>query len=93
MALCREYFGSAGAVVFGWVFASHQLGAALAATGAGLVRDRLGDYALAWYVAGALAIGAAGLSLLLRRRGPAIVPAPVLVTAAPAASRGWRYRG
>ena len=67
VALCREYFGDRGAVVFGWVFASHQIGAALAATGAGLIRDRLGAYDLAWYVAGFLAIGAAGLSLLLLR--------------------------
>ncbi|MFG1953647.1 MFS transporter [Micromonospora sp. NPDC048830] len=67
VALCREYFGASGAVVFGWVFAAHQFGAAVAATGAGLVRDSLGDYALAWYVAGALSIAGAGLSLLLRR--------------------------
>jgi sugar phosphate permease len=71
VALCREYFGDRGAVVFGWVFASHQFGAALAATGAGLIRDRLGDYDLAWYVAGTLAVVAAGMSLLLlRTRGP-----------------------
>ena len=44
VALCREYFGATGPVVFGWVFASHQIGAAVAATGAGLVRDQLGDY-------------------------------------------------
>ena len=86
VALCREYYGDRGAVVFGWVFASHQFGAALAATGAGLIRDRLGDYDLAWYVAGALAVAAAGMSLLLlRTRGPlrgaaapaVLVPAPV----------------
>ncbi|GID55831.1 MFS family permease [Actinoplanes couchii] len=63
--LCREYFGEAGPIVFGWVFASHQIGAAMAATGAGLVRDQLGTYTLAWYVAGALAILAAILSLML----------------------------
>jgi sugar phosphate permease len=67
VALCRTYFGTDGAVVFGWVFASHQVGAAIAATGAGLVRDRLGEYTLAWYVAGGLALGAAVLSLLLFR--------------------------
>ncbi|GII26294.1 MFS transporter [Planosporangium mesophilum] len=84
VTLCREYFGDAGPVVFGWVFASHQIGAALAATAAGVVRDRLGDYALAWYVAGALAIAAAGLSLLLRRRRPA--PSPAAEHAAAAAA-------
>ncbi|MDR7322333.1 MFS transporter [Catenuloplanes niger] len=67
VALCRTYFGGDGAVVFGWVFAAHQVGAAIAATAAGLVRDRLGEYDLAWYVAGVLALGAAVLSLLLFR--------------------------
>ncbi|MEU5562170.1 MFS transporter [Micromonospora musae] len=93
VALCREYFGAAAPVVFGWVFASHQLGAALAASAAGLVRDRLGEYTSAWYVAGALAIGAAGLSLSLRRRPRGVVPTPALVTAGPAVPREWRYRG
>ncbi|MFG1608731.1 MFS transporter [Actinoplanes sp. NPDC049265] len=65
VALCREYFGDRGAVVFGWVFASHQFGAAAAALVAGTLRDRLGDYDLAWYGAGALAILAALLSLAL----------------------------
>src|SRR3954464_2960723 len=67
VALCRQYFGAAGPVVFGWVFASHQVGAAIAATAAGLTRDHLGNYELAWYASGGLAIGAAGLSLLLFR--------------------------
>ncbi|MEU4424346.1 MFS transporter [Actinoplanes sp. NPDC024001] len=65
VTLCREYFGERGAVVFGWVFASHQFGAAVAATAAGLVRDRLGEYTFAWYGAGALAILASILSLML----------------------------
>jgi sugar phosphate permease len=65
VALCREYFGASGAVVFGWVFASHQIGAAIAAGAAGLVRDQLGTYDLAWYVAGGLAILAAVLSVML----------------------------
>ncbi|MCM4080827.1 MFS transporter [Paractinoplanes hotanensis] len=65
VALCREYFGQSGAIVFGWVFASHQFGAAAAATAAGLVRDQLGAYTWAWYGAGALAIFASVLSLML----------------------------
>ncbi|HWO68375.1 MAG TPA: MFS transporter [Umezawaea sp.] len=67
VALCREIFGEAGPVVFGWVFASHQIGAAIAATAAGLARDHFGDYALTFYVAGALSIGAALLSLRIKR--------------------------
>jgi sugar phosphate permease len=72
IALCREKFGAAGPVVFGWVFASHQIGAAVAATTAGAVRDSLGAYTLAFYAAGALSIVAAALSLGIRR--PALVP-------------------
>jgi MFS family permease len=76
VALCREYFGADGPVVFGWVFASHQFGAAFAATAAGLVRDRLGEYDLAWFVAGGLSVGAAVLSLLLLRSRRRIPPVP-----------------
>ncbi|MEV4277829.1 MFS transporter [Actinoplanes xinjiangensis] len=65
VTLCREYFGAAGPIVFGWVFASHQFGAAAAATAAGLVRDRMGEYTVAWYAAGGLAILGAVLSLML----------------------------
>jgi MFS family permease len=84
VALCREYYGASGPVVFGWVFASHQIGAALAATAAGVIRDRLGNYDLAWYVAGGLAIIAAALSLLplVRRRSPVAAVAEPAVAAA-----------
>ncbi|MFI7615232.1 MFS transporter [Nonomuraea terrae] len=65
VALCRRIYGPDGAVVFGWVFGSHQVGAAIAAVGAGLTRDHLGAYDLAWYAAGALCLLAAGLSLAI----------------------------
>ena len=65
VALCREYFGASGSVVFGWVFASHQVGAAIAASAAGLLRDQLGTYSWAFYGAGALAIAGSLLSLML----------------------------
>jgi sugar phosphate permease len=65
VALCREYFGASGPVVFGWVFASHQIGAAIAASAAGLLRDQLGGYDWAFYGAGTLAILASLLSLML----------------------------
>lgn len=68
MALCRRAYGTSGPVVFGWVFASHQVGAAIAAALAGLVRDQLGTYTLAWYVAAVLCVGAAAMCLSLRPR-------------------------
>jgi sugar phosphate permease len=69
IALCRERWGASGPVVFGWVFASHQIGAALAATAAGLLRDNLGNYNAAFYAAGGLALIAAVLSTQVRRPG------------------------
>ncbi|AQZ69835.1 putative integral membrane transport protein [[Actinomadura] parvosata subsp. kistnae] len=69
VALCRRIYGADGAVVFGWVFGSHQVGAAIAAVGAGLTRDHLGAYDLAWYAAGALCLLAAGMSLAIGHAG------------------------
>jgi predicted MFS family arabinose efflux permease len=67
VALCREAFGEQGTVVFGWVFAAHQLGAALMSVVAGVLRDAVGDYTLAWFSAAALCAVAAGISLGIRR--------------------------
>src|SRR4051812_19519998 len=61
IVLCRNYFGASTLVVFGWVFASHQLGAAVAAAGAGKLRDVQGDYDLAFYLSAGLCIIAAAL--------------------------------
>lgn len=66
-ALCREIFGEQGTIVFGWVFASHQIGAAAAAFTAGAVRDSLGTYTYAWWGGAGLCALAAVLSYVLRR--------------------------
>ncbi|MFI5957248.1 MFS transporter [Cryptosporangium sp. NPDC051539] len=63
VALARQTFGAQAPVVFGWIFASHQLGAALMASGAGWIRDTFGTYTPAWYTAGALCLLAATLSV------------------------------
>lgn len=68
VVLCRRIFGAQGTIVFGWVFAAHQLGAAAAALGAGVVRDTFGSYTYAWFGGAALCAIAAVLSLSLRHR-------------------------
>ncbi len=68
IALCREHFGTRAPIVFGWVFAAHQLGAAVAAAGAGWIRDMRGDYDLAFYLAAGLCAVASLLCLSVRRR-------------------------
>jgi predicted MFS family arabinose efflux permease len=67
VALAREHFGERAPVVFGWIFASHQIGSAIAALGAGLLRDSTGSYTSAWLTAGALCAVAAVLSVLVPR--------------------------
>ena len=41
-----------GTIVYGWVFASHQIGAAIAAYGAAVIKETTGSYNLAFYIAG-----------------------------------------
>ena len=48
-------------VMFGWISASHQLGAATAAFGAGAVRSWLGSYQVAFMTSGLLCLIASGL--------------------------------
>src|SRR6201991_2816878 len=67
IVLCRNYFGSRSPVVFGWVFASHQLGAAIAAAGAGLLRDLQGNYNMAFYLAAGLCFIASLLCANVRK--------------------------
>ncbi|GAA4861229.1 MFS transporter [Kitasatospora terrestris] len=71
VALCRRYFGEDAPIVFGWVLACHQIGAAAVAGLAGLARDRFGDYDATWYAAGGLCAVAVLLCLALRRRSGA----------------------
>jgi len=66
-AICRETFGADGGVVFGWVFAAHQLGAAAAAIAAGALRDATGHYTYAWLGAAAMCTIAAVISATIRR--------------------------
>jgi len=66
--MCTRAFGpEKGAVVFGWVFASHMIGAAAAALLSGAIRDITGDYLIAWLLAGLLAIAASIASMALPR--------------------------
>jgi MFS family permease len=67
IVLCRNYFGARTPVVFGWVFASHQLGAAIAAAGAGRLRDLQGNYDMAFYLAAGLCFVAVILCANVRK--------------------------
>jgi MFS family permease len=68
IALCREHYGDDSAIVFGWVLASHQVGAAVVAFAGGVARDVFGSYDVVWYASGALCAAAALMALVIRRR-------------------------
>ena len=68
IALTTQTFGrQQGSIVFGWIFASHQLGAAFAAFSAGAMRTWLGDYQLTFISAGLLCLIASGLVIRIAR--------------------------
>ena len=78
--LATESFGEReGPIVFGWIAFGHQVGAATAAFGAGVLRDIQGNYTGAFVIAGCLGIVAACAALAIRREGdgPAATPVPV----------------
>jgi MFS family permease len=67
--LTAQRFGPERAnLVFGWIFAGHQLGAATAAFGAGLSRTVLSSYLPAFFVAGALCLFASLITLAISRQ-------------------------
>ena len=57
--LAADRFGTKATIVFGWIFAGHQLGAAFAAYGAGFIRSFYATYLPAFFVAGILCLIAA----------------------------------
>ncbi|PYI50534.1 MFS transporter [Paenibacillus flagellatus] len=66
--LTADKFGPAQAgIVFGWIVAFHQLGAAVAAFEAGLLREWFGSYDVAFMTAGYVCMLAALLSVRIRR--------------------------
>jgi MFS family permease len=70
--LAANTFGREKAgMMFGWIFAGHQLGAATAAFGAGFSRTEFATYLPAFYIAGAMCLVAALLALAIRR-GPRV---------------------
>jgi len=86
VALSTAVFGKQrGAVVFGWVFAAHQFGAATAAFAAGALRTWLGDYQVTFISAGLLCLIACGLVIRINRT-PRAVERPAALADAPAAA-------
>ena len=66
--LTAQRFGRASVgVLYGWIFFSHMVGAAVAAYLGGVLRDALGDYTLAFISAAVLGFVAAGFAMGITR--------------------------
>ena len=74
LRIATDIFGKRdAAVVFGWIFVGHQLGAGFAAFGSGAVRTLLGNYTGAFVAAGIMCALAAIAVLLIARSLPQAV--------------------
>ncbi len=76
VSLAGKVFGEENAaLMFGWIAAAHQVGAASAAWAAGAVRTGTGDYFSAFVSAGLLCLAAAMMALFIGTRPRVAVPA------------------
>src|SRR5882724_7387424 len=77
--LAANVFGKErSSIVFGWIVAGHQLGAALAALGAGAIRTYLGTYTSAFILAGLMCVTAVAVVLPIGRGKKVENPLPAL---------------
>ena len=57
VVLCRTVLGpERGTVIYGWVFAAHQIGGSIAVYAAALAHTHFGNYALSFYITGILCV-------------------------------------
>lgn len=76
LRLTTEAFGERdAAIVFGWIVAGHQLGAASAAWMAGAIREAQGSYLTAFVISGATGLIAAVIALRIGKRPMVAQPA------------------
>lgn len=74
--LANQHFGERDApILFGWILVGHQIGGAVAAFGAGLIRQEYGSYLPAFVVAGCFGILASLAFFMPTGRGRRLSPA------------------
>ena len=76
MKLANRHFGEREApILFGWILVGHQIGAAVAAFGAGFIRQEYGSYLPAFVLAGCFGVLASAAFLIPARRRPRLATA------------------
>jgi len=78
MAITADTFGRQNVgKVYGWIFMSHQIGAAIMASAAGAVRTYVGSYDIAFFAGGIIAMIAAICALNIKPKPKEAAPPPM----------------
>lgn len=68
--ISRQIFGVAkSGIIYGWIFASHQAGAAVAAFGGGVIFQLFNSYTWAFFLAGVFCVLASLFVVLIKKEG------------------------
>jgi predicted MFS family arabinose efflux permease len=59
-------------MIFGWIVVAHQIGASVAAYGAGVIRDWLGSYSVPFIAAGFVCFFAALMAIKISKEGSTV---------------------
>lgn len=69
--LSRQIFGlQQSAIIYGWIYASHQAGAAVAAYGGGLIYQYFNTYTWAFFMAGVFCLLASSFVIVIKKQQP-----------------------
>ncbi len=71
VSISRQIFGTKkSGIIYGWIFASHQAGAAVAAYGGGLIYKFFNSYTWAFFLAGVLCVLASLFVIIVKKQSP-----------------------
>ncbi|MGE7841256.1 MFS transporter [Lysinibacillus sp. NPDC093712] len=71
VSISRQIFGTQkSGIIYGWIFASHQAGAAVAAYGGGLIYKFFNSYTWAFFLAGVLCVLASLFVIIVKKQSP-----------------------
>lgn len=74
VSISRQIFGTQkSGIIYGWIFASHQAGAAVAAYGGGLIYKLFNSYTWAFFLAGVFCVLASLFVIIVKKQVPSVM--------------------
>lgn len=74
VSMSRQIFGTQkSGIIYGWIFASHQAGAAVAAYGGGLIYKLFNSYTWAFFLAGVFCVLASLFVIIVKKQVPNVM--------------------